>query len=98
MYYKPRKGIVKTAICGVQVLIPSREAFGSCSTIQRLPNFWAMTWEALSNGVPMERIAAIHCEVTKKPKEDVCANLERFCRDLCRKGFLVEVPEEEKPE
>lgn len=94
MHYQPRPGIVKTKICGVWVLIPSREAFDHCRTIQRLPLLWAATWDAICQGTPMEKSVEVHQILTKKTPEETRARIEAFCQELCKKGFLMEVPEE----
>ena len=93
--YIPRPGIVRTKICGVHVLIPSREAFAHCSTIQRLPLLWAATWDGLANGKTLEETVQFHRILTKKSEEEILQRLETFYAALCEKGFLIEVPDSE---
>ena len=93
--YSPRPGIVRTKICGVYVLIPSREAFDACSSIQQLPMLWAATWDGLVNGRTLEETVNFHRILTKKTDEEILRNLETFYDGLAQKGFLI-VKEEEK--
>ncbi len=92
--YEPRPGIVHTKICGIHVLIPSREAFGQCATIQRLPILWAITWDAICDPSIFDRALQIHRVLTKKPDEEILRQIDRFCMALCEKGFLIERPDE----
>ncbi len=94
MNYQPRPGIVKTTLCGMQVLIPSREASAYCGSIQRLPLIWSVAWEAFSNGMTVENFIPIYAAFTKKGTEACRENLELFCRTMVERGFMLEVPEE----
>ena len=96
MNYKPRPGIVQTKICGVHVLIPTREAYEYCKAILRLPMLWAMTFELLEKGEADENIIRLHKILTKKPEEEICSRIERFCEELSDKGFLIKENVEEK--
>ncbi len=95
MYYKPRPGIVKTKLCGMNVLIPQREASAYCTTIQQLPMLWAATWDAFCKGASIESSIPVHVAFTKKSPEECRVKLEQFCRTMVERGFMVEVPEEE---
>ncbi len=95
MKYRPRPGIVRTAICGRTVLIPTRAAFDDCKTVQILPSIWAGTWGAICAGFTREQIVMELSKRTKTKTEAECADrLDQFCRMMCEKGFLIPVPEE----
>lgn len=90
MKYQPRPGVVLTKLCDMNVLIPSRAAYGACRTIKRLPALWAITWEQLEREDAEERILAIHRILTRKPDEEIRKTVDEFLQDLADKGFLIE--------
>ena len=94
MNYRPRPGIVKTKLCGMQVLIPQREASAFCDSIKRLPLIWSVAWEAFSNGVSVENFLPIYQAFMKKSPEESRQNVELFCKSMVEHGFLIEVPED----
>ncbi len=94
MNYRPRPGIVKTKLCGMNVLIPTREASEYCQSIQVLPMLWAATWEAFDRGSSIEKAIPVHVIFTKKTPEECRENLQKFCTDMVKKGFFIEIPEE----
>lgn len=89
MNYKPRPGIVMTKICGFRVLVPTRAASEHCSSLLRLPLLWAITYELLGQEDGEERILKAHQIFTKQPEDVIRANVERFCEDMAKKGFLI---------
>ncbi|MBQ2597952.1 MAG: hypothetical protein II581_08605 [Oscillospiraceae bacterium] len=95
MKYQPRPGIVKTQICGRTVLIPARQAFDACRTVQILPMLWAGTWNAICKGCSREEILTAHRILVKnKTEEERAAQLDKFLQSMCDKGFLIAEPEE----
>ena len=96
--YKPYPGIVHTKICGVHVLIPTREAYSHCDTIQKLPLIWAMTWNGLVRGKTLEETVEVHRILTRKSKEEILQQLEYFYELLLDKGFLMVVADDEDQE
>lgn len=94
MNYRPRPGIVNTKICGLNVLIPSREAYPECQNIQVLSMLWNATWHAFSRGTTIEKAVPVHVAFTKKTEAECRASLEQFCRTMVERGFFIEVPEE----
>lgn len=90
MKYQPRPGVVLTKLCDMNVLIPSRAAYGACRTIKRLPAIWAITWEQLGREDAEERILTIHRILTRKPDVEIRTSVDAFLRDLADKGFLIE--------
>lgn len=95
MKYRPRPGVVRTAICGRTVLIPTRAAFDDCKTVQILPPIWAASWDAICIGFSRERIVQELAKRSRTKTEAECAErLDEFCRMMCEKGFLIPVPEE----
>ena len=95
--YKPRPGIVRTTICGVHVLIPTREVYDHCNTIQLLPLLWAYTWDGLVNGKTLEETLQFHRILTKRSDEEILQRLEKFYSALCEKGFLIERSDDPLP-
>ena len=94
MNYKPRPGIVKVKICGMNVLVPTREAAAYCTTLQVLPTLWSATWEAFGRGTTIDKAVPVFEMLTKRPPEQCRERLERFCRVMVERGFFLEVPEE----
>ena len=91
MTYEPRRGILMEKICGMSLLIPTREAMDACDTVQYLPLLWAETWKAICAGKPVKVILDAHEILTRQPPEKVRADYDTFCRELCKKGFLIQV-------
>lgn len=89
MRYKARPGIVTTKICGITTLLPTRSVMDECPHVQCLPLLWAETWKAICDEKPVEVIIRGHEVITRKPREEIQAEFERFCRVLCEKGFLI---------
>ena len=98
MNYKPRPGIVKVKLCGTPVLIPTREASAYCKTMQPLTTLWSVTWDAFCNGTTIEKSVPVHVMFTKKSQEECRARLEKFCNDMVKKGFFIEIPEDAQPQ
>lgn len=94
MNYKQRPGIVKIKLCGMNVLVPTREASACCQSLQVLPTLWSATWEAFGRGATLDAAVSVHSMLTKKSPEECRQRLERFCGNLVEQGFLMEVPEE----
>ena len=95
MNYKPRHGIVKVKLCGMNVLVPTREASAYCTTIQMLPTLWNATWEAFGRGTTIEKSVNVHVMLTKRTPEECRQRIEAFCKSMVEKGFFVEVLDEE---
>ena len=94
MKYVPRPGIVKVRLCGMNVLIPTREASAYCKTLQPLPMLWNATWDAFCKGSTIEKSVPVHVLITKKSPEECRSRLELFCKAMVEKGFFIEVPDE----
>lgn len=93
MNYRPRPGIVKTKLCGMNVLIPQREASDFCASIQRLPFIWSVAWEVFSKGVTTEDFLPIYQAFMKKTPEESRQDVELFCKTMAERGFLIELPD-----
>ena len=93
-HYKTRPGVVLMFICKQPVLIPSRAASQYCRLIHPLSYLWAATWDAIDRGKPLADIIRFHTILTRKPEEEILANLERFCAEMTEKGFMIRVPED----
>lgn len=95
MNYKPRPGIVKVKLCGMNVLVPSREASAYCTSLYPLSTLWNATWEAFGRGTTIEKVVPVHALLTKKSPEECREKLEQFCRTMVEKGFFLEVSDED---
>ena len=96
MKYRAVEGIVSTTIFGKPVLIPSRRAMDRCNTIQVLSYRWAFTWNMLEQEKPLELILKMNRMFCREPDEVILEQIRAFEADLCKKGFLVELPEQEE--
>ena len=97
MKYIENPGIVRTKICGETVLIPTRAAYDYCKSVQILPKLWAGTYSSICRGAPMEKILKIHrMFMRQKTDEQILTEIEDFCKKLCAKGFLTEVPDPDR--
>ena len=95
MRYKPRPGIVKVKLCGMNVLVPSREASAYCSTLCPLSMLWNATWEAFGRGTTIDKAVPVHEFFTKKSPAECRESLERFCKTMVERGFMIEVPDDQ---
>ena len=95
MKYKTRPGVVLTKVCGTSLLVPNREASTLCPYVIRLPFLWASTWKALQKGDSIETICKAHSILTHKSEEEAGNNLDDFLKEMCEKGFLIQVEDEE---
>ena len=95
MRYVLRPGMVRTQICGVYLLIPDREAAESCPHIQRMNLIMASTVEFIEKGEPYEKAYVISEILQKKSKEEAQAYIDTMCANLCDKGFLIRVEDDE---
>ncbi len=96
MNYVPAPGIVRTTLCGMNVLIPTRQAFESCHTIFRLTLIGAIIWTGIEKNYPMEKVLEAYRIFSKKSDEELTAKVEEFCQALCRRGFAL--PAQPAPE
>ena len=55
MEYLPRPGIVRTSLCGMYVLIPSRIASNYCKKILPMTMAETMIWAGIEKGYPIEK-------------------------------------------
>ena len=95
MNYRQRPGIVKVKLCGMNVLIPSREASANCTSIYPLSTLWNATWEAFGRGTTIEKSIPVHVLFTNKSPEECRERLERFCKTMVERGFMIEVPDDQ---
>ena len=95
MRYRPRPGIVKTRICDMEVLIPSRLAFDHCKKIIYLPFLLAATWEAIVSDFPIDRLIQAQMKATRLPEEIVRSNYQKFLQSMLEQGYLIEVTDSE---
>ena len=95
MKYKKRPGILVEKICGQNILIPTRSAYPYCKNILPLKLVWLATWELIGEEDGDEKIMRFHQILTKKTDEEIRTRVTKFCKDLVKMGFLIELPEEE---
>ena len=90
MKYSPRPGIVRTTICDLNVLIPSREASGECHKILQLSFIGAIIWGAIENGLPIEKaVETLRIIYKRKTKEQIEERIENYCQYLYKNGFVI---------
>ena len=92
MNYIPRPGIVRTEICGVKVLIPSRLAAKECASILPISFFGAVIWAGIETDQPIENVLRICRLLTKKSDEELIAGIEEYCAKLVEKGYALPKP------
>jgi hypothetical protein len=92
--YKVRPGIVKTEICGVRLLVPTRQASEACPGVLRLSMMTDFAWTLLCNtedpGEAVEKIRKVVALLSKAPDDVVIERVDRLLSGLCEKGFLIE--------
>ena len=97
--YKIRPGIVKTEICGVRLLVPTREASKECPHVLRLNMVHDFAWSILSRAEdPAEGLANVRKMVallSKAPDDVVVEKVGQLLSGLCEAGFLIETEEPE---
>ena len=93
MRYRQRPGIVKTNICGVSYLIPTRKASEACPNVLKLSLISTVAWEAVAKQREAD-IYHIYGLLTKKPITEVHEIIDKLLHDLCDQGFLIEAEDE----
>lgn len=94
MKYQKRPGVVHTTICGVHVLIPSREASAYCPRLMKLPVLWAATWDLIGVEDEDEKILYVQRAFTRAPDEKIRTSVEQFCSAMAERGYLIPVEEQ----
>lgn len=95
MKYKTNPAVVKTKICGMDLLIPTRAAFPGCRAVHYLPWFWSQAWDALEKGLPVENLIKGYQLISRKPEELARSEFRDFLETLCAEGHLIVVDENE---
>lgn len=93
MEYKPREGIVKVSVCGVNLLVPTRRASEDCPNIATLSLLESIFWSQLCRGKTVEDSCAFYAGLTFKPVEEARPVVESFFERLAEKGFVVPAEE-----
>ena len=92
--YEVRPGIVKTEICGVRLLVPTRQASEACPGVLRLNMIADFAWTILCKtddpGEAVEKIRKVVALLSKAPDDVVIKRVERLLSELCERGFLIE--------
>lgn len=89
MKYQLRPGVTRVSVCGVMLLVPTRQAYPACSTIFKLPLFWAMIWDLIEKGKSPEDAAKIFSILNKKPEAENLERIHTICETLAEKGYLI---------
>ena len=95
MRYIQRPGIVKTEICGVSYLIPTRIASEECPRVLKLSLITAIAWEAVGKNKEQD-IYKVYGILSKKSEEEVQEKVEELLRGLSEKGFLIEAEDDKE--
>lgn len=89
MKYQTNPAVVKTTVCGMDLLIPTRAAFPECRAIHYLPWFWSQAWDAIEKGRPIENLIKGYQLITRKPEELARSEFQTFLDTLCAEGHLI---------
>ncbi len=93
MEYKPREGIVKVNVCGVNLLVPTRRASEECPSIATLSFIESIFWNRLCRGKTVEDTCAFYSGMTFKPIEEARPFVVGFFERLAEKGFVIPAEE-----
>ncbi len=95
MKYQPRPGIEMIEICGTHLLVPDRKASVLCPYTLRLHKLQSMVWSALKRNVSMDIIYQANALLMRKSEEEIRITIDSFLAELCDKGFLIPVEDDE---
>ena len=96
MNYIPRPGIIRSSLCGMPVLIPSRIASDACKTILPLNFFGVAVWVGIEKDYELEQVLAPLRPFSRKSDEELAQQVERCCQKFCAAGFAL--PKEKHPD
>lgn len=94
MNYIPCQGIVRTTLCGMNVLIPSRVANDHCRSIMPLSLFGMIVWAGIENDYPIDKVLNTCRLLMKRSDEELTSKIEEYCQGLLKKGFVMSKSEE----
>ncbi len=90
MRYQLRKGIVKTQICGVQMLLCTRAAAGDGPPVRHLNLLESFCVEACVKQMPEENLEKAFQILTKKEDAEIKQMISDICGKLVEETWLVE--------
>lgn len=95
MKYKLRPGVTQVNICGANLLIPTRAAAAECPNVVRLGRMGSLLLGYVEGTLPRGLVVNLMSKTQKKPLPEIEAQIDASLRDLCEKGFLIEIPGED---
>lgn len=90
MSYKIRPGIVKTKICGVNYLIPTRAASEHCTGAMRLSFFMSAIFDMIAKEKSEEEIYRMYHRFSKKSEAESVQEVDRIIQHFYKHGYLIE--------
>jgi len=94
MSYKLRPGITHVNICGANLLIPTRSVSVECPNVLRLGGLGGLLCGYIEGTLPRRLVVGLISKTQKKTPAEAEAQMDSSLRELCEKGFLIEVPDE----
>lgn len=95
MMIKTKPGVVSVKICGVRLLIPTREASESGSKPLQLNLITGGVWDCYDKGRSVSEVKKALGILIKKPEQEIDAIWDRIVNGLIENGCLI-TEEEEK--
>ncbi len=92
--YKTRRGVIHTAVCGVQLLVAAGEVQKECPYVTEINDTSAFLWEHLRTGADLEGLmAALDAEYELDDPAAARQAVEAFLRQMLELNYLL--PEEQ---
>ena len=95
MRYKPRPGVVLTKICGVHLLVPTREASVECPNISRLSLLGIAAWDVVTNNRSIQDLYRMQQILSRTDEASAKEYVDAFLQKMCDNGFLIQVDDDE---
>lgn len=89
MNYKIRPGVVRTAVCGEQLLVATRQARGKCPYVQMLNSTGLFYWELLEKGLDYDAMLQEALAYYAADRETLAFGLTNFLEMLQKRGYLI---------
>ena len=90
MKYRLLEGVVYTRVCGQNILVACRSAWGKCPYTKRLSALRGAFWQGLGMGMTEEQIVSELLLKTNIRKEIIEKKLAEFIEIMTEQGYLTE--------
>ena len=94
MSYSCRPGLVLTKICGLWLIIPTREAYEYCPEAVRMSLPAVFVWGLLQKHAPREKMLRVLQILTHKEDEEVSEMLQSMLDSFLSRNMILAVEEE----